>query len=129
VREIKFRAWDKKLKSMMEVRTWCLYEGTLHCIGKSNDGFLESSEEEHNYEIMQFTGLHDKNGKEIYEGDIVKVKFSNSYETFEVVWQENKMRFGLRQRDHDEQDSWAFTPQNDFEIIGNIYEDPELLKN
>ena len=69
-------------------------------------------------ELMQFTGLLDKNGKEIYEGDILKYRGKLSFNDppFVVEWQNDDAR-------------WTeFYPSNNFEVIGNIYENPELLK-
>jgi hypothetical protein len=65
---------------------------------------------------MQFTGLHDKNGKEIYEGDIVK---SGNFTDSVIYW---RCGFGTGE-------GQDFTPldQNVIEVIGNIYENPELL--
>ena len=68
VREIKFRAWDKENKVMIYPKG-ILFDGR---VVNFNCGILEPFEE---YELMQFTGLYDKNGKEIYEGDIIKYSF------------------------------------------------------
>lgn len=68
-----------------------------------------------NYVVMQFTGLHDKNGKEIYEGDIIKW----GVHVGAVKWINSCIVFG---------DGFGLFPCNlTSEIIGNIYENPELL--
>jgi hypothetical protein len=82
-----------------------------------------------NYEdcpLMQFTGLKDRTGKEIYEGDIV---------TADRIFGEESLRKERTQRQAVSQNECGFAPFNSFtssfekaEVIGNIYENPELLK-
>lgn len=111
MREIKFRAWDKLYK---EMKDWdeLRYE---------ENGYTFSHPD---YEIMQYTGLKDKNGKEIYEGDIID-KMIVTYSG------DNKESLGMNvgwylQRDDFE--SWTELNSNDFNVvIGNIYENPKLL--
>lgn len=115
-REIKFRAWNKENKIMHQpcsmVSNW-----------DSKTMSYQTETPVCNY--MQFTGLHDKNGKEIYEGDIIQ-RYQD--EIFEVRWEELQSGFGvyigvLKPRSH-WRELYKFL---DFEIIGNIYENPELL--
>jgi len=98
MREIKFRIWDKKTKQIFEVGLWNISE------------YVFSS----TYILMQYTGLKDVHGKEIYEGDIVIEGYKGKYGTYEVKW--NVKGFNLGSEDGDE-----------YEVIGNIYENPELL--
>ncbi len=74
--------------------------------------------------VQQFTGLSDKNGKEIYEGDILNVYDFNGkiHFTDEVIWGISEFSF---KNDHRSLSTWALK----FEIIGNIYENPELIKS
>ncbi len=79
--------------------------------------------------LLQFTGLHDKNGREIFEGDIIRgrTEYSNDdgstafeeIETGKVVWLEREARFACRVSDF-------YNNPSAVEIIGNIYENPEL---
>lgn len=83
------------------------------------------------YQIMQFTGLLDKNGKEIYEGDIVKFvnpqKIRKKYRPQEVFWFEDKLTWRLR--DIEGRISGIATENGLLhKVIGNIYENPELLQ-
>ena len=117
-RVIKFRAWSKKGQYMEQVRGyWWEEEGC-------NSENLEDGFRYDDYVLMQYTGLKDKNAKEVYEGDIVKFRAINpcsgkaSYEEIILVtWEDYNCGFNVF--------SDKFI---DWEIIGNIYENPELLK-
>lgn len=87
---------------------------------------VEYSPEE--FILMQYTGLKDKNGKEIYEGDIVRVRPSE-FDTELVLW---KMIFkhGMfiaQDPEDDFREWWPTDEHGDIEVAGNIYENPELL--
>ena len=79
MREIKFRMWHKNIKQMYDVGLINLQQGLIFM--KNYLGYTQSSFAIEEVELMQYTGLKDKNGKEIYEGDIL----SNGYEK-SIVW-------------------------------------------
>lgn len=143
MREIKFRVFSKKLNIMLTSKTIKQSsDGLVGIINKVMPGldckkgvFIPT--EDTDLEIMQYTGLKDKKGTEIYEGDIVAYLDSGepigySYERDEfmnygkVIWDEEFARFDITNRnDVDCEDVW----EKDFiEVIGNIYENPELLE-
>lgn len=108
MREIKFRAWDGK--KMDRVHTlWLQYV--------EKDWYIPGDKK---YEaIMQYTGLKDKNGKEIYEGDILKFNTKGGNEmVYEVKWKGKGFKPTRMSEDN----------QEEIEIIGNIYENKELLE-
>jgi uncharacterized phage protein (TIGR01671 family) len=117
-REIKFQVWDQDAKKM---RTWedinkVDQEGIL-C-------FLDMLEEDQ-YIPRQFTGLRDKNGKEIYEGDILETRDDDGWFHLRVIYDEECARY-LFVTDDD-----FYAPDeldlDEILVIGNIYENPELL--
>lgn len=118
----KFRAWDKIDKELYSVDEINFNRGEFESIG---DGitFLRGADK---VELMQSTGLKDKNGKEIFEGDIVLV-LDSPY----TVFYDNE-RGSYRLKPHD--DRWNvdymsnFSHGGNFEVFGNIYENPELLE-
>lgn len=118
---LKFRAWDKKHKEMFEVIK-IEYNPNIFYMAKEPAWIVIRGQNE--IELMQSTGLFDKNGKEIFEGDIVS-RFKNTGE--EVVWNSRKGWWAIQTRGE-----IGLTVLAQFievvEIIGNIYENKELLK-
>jgi uncharacterized phage protein (TIGR01671 family) len=116
MREIKFRCW---FRGEMIRNAMC-----------SHASFNDDGTIEHMGKLMQYTGLKDKNGKEIYEGDILKYKDGSDVATYKVFWDDRSARFtDTRIEDGDSQTAYdGFEFVNDCKVIGNIHEHPELLK-
>lgn len=141
-REIKFRAWDEQEKGMIAVTSLDLSGGQdefISCYGY----FIDDKEQVRtifhflNPPIMQFTGLKDKNGKEIYEGDILGDTScpDDQYILGKVAYCETPDciyagQFMLQDKDGYSTDWDGVEPEHwhIYEVIGNIYENPELLK-
>ena len=120
----KFRAWLKKEQKMdnyIDHISWL--EDELYCIG---DGitYMVSAED---LELMQSTGLVDKNGKEIFEGDIVKMsKDVYSEPTYYEVVRHRGGAYRLESKKHGCE---LWLRHADCEVVGNVYENPELLED
>jgi uncharacterized phage protein (TIGR01671 family) len=124
MREIKFRAWLTDQKRMLQTPDSLEFNG--HGLVAIYDGVKEQTFLQSEFELMQYTGLKDKNGKEIYEGDIINIMDINFPEdnlNYEVQW----TFFGYWPRHL--MDGIDITDGHiSIEVIGNIYENPELLK-
>ncbi|TFL15928.1 YopX family protein [Jannaschia formosa] len=133
-REIKFRAWDKADKMMyydiiygIEFEDGSKYD-FCNFIGEKDPS------DYHEWVSMQYTGIKDKNGREIYEGGVLHYGYYGKWDgvseepeedldrpmNFEVRWSEAVGGFVAN--------GYVRTSSNLGEVIGNIYEDPELLK-
>lgn len=144
-RELKFRAWTKNKIMQYNIVPfqWDYVINTMwhKCIESNGSGILGSGGTEAKFEvggfaireedIMQYTGLKDKNGKEIYEGDIIKLddpnwgyggmydKEHDGYLYREVAFEDGCFCF--------KNGSELYNVNGQSEVIGNIYENPELL--
>ena len=122
-REIKFRAWHKDLKKMFKIGQITLEKGTWNFEPNDRDFIGMSIPYQPSFVLMQYTGLKDKNGKEIYEGDIVK-----SYYYIDTPNGEQE-RFNQKVINYnDVLCEYKINAFENLEVIGNIYENPELLE-
>lgn len=127
MQKIKFRCWDKNKKQMRAVRDICFDQyGTIDVYCECDD---INEPAKGNDSLMQFTGLLDRNGKEIYEGDIVEWKYLQTWHKNEVRWVGGEFvvtTSGFKD-DLNEPQNLSLVSILNCEIIGNIYENPELL--
>ncbi len=113
-REIKFRAWNEVSEKMLN---WNEFLNTnmknIFLLPRKSTGLI----------LMQYTGLHDKNGKEIYENDIVYI--AGEDENAIIEWDEETARFIIHY------DGWIADFDNyygyELEVIGNVYDNKNLL--
>ncbi len=127
MRTIKFRAWTGS-KMVYNTELFDYYaewgSGSLQAREMFPDAGIN---EYQTYPLMQYTGLTDKNGKEIYEGDVLTAKYAGSSQPAyknQVVWDGAEYGFSFA-------NAFANAPLwtwEDIEVIGNVFENPELLK-
>ena len=128
-REIKFRVWDHNTDTMMIPDNFEFYDGKIGWIDAGQEAGPESGNDGYpdQFEIMQYTGLHDKNGREIYEGDIVDIGLENQDGKLvlaPVIYWEYIAGYVL---DNGGNGIWQRLTK-DCKVIGNIYENPDLLE-
>lgn len=148
-REIKFRAWMPNLKSMYQGHSVSIsIGGAVHYLHTSGEWECDIDENTGdragNVVLMQYTGLKDKNGKEIYEGDIIPMKIGVQEYAYWQVDDPNASLNGFISWDIYQLCWHILFPQNKYglvsarfgyggfpeiEVIGNIYEYKELISN
>lgn len=120
----KFRVWLPDFNQMLRVKALVFEKDKTRCVcGYSFDFYLEDE----NATIMQSTGLVDKNGKEIFEGDIVKMaKDVYSDPTYYEVIRHSGGAYRLESKQHGCE---LWLRHTDCEVVGNVYENRELLED
>jgi len=141
MREFRFRAWDEQKKVMhydfefirsgIEGNDWILFKSDRQTLEQGQ--VLDNPYFAQQLKIMQFTGLVDKQGKEIFEGDIVDVGVSNilsgeRYLCFVDYIPANFIFRNLNKSLSTVSPLLSFNNSTMFKIVGNIYSNPELLK-
>ena len=119
---VRYRAWDKETKTMNGMAE----------IYRNRNQEIELHPRDENIILMQSTGLKDKNGREIFEGDILACKTDDEVINLNIFWDEEHALFMFESKKYNEQEPLAELVEDNtypFEIIGNIYENRELLED
>lgn len=130
---IKFRAWDKDHKYMEYTdRNLVVCFSDEGAEVRDHTTFSHSCISMEKFELMQSTGLKDKSGIEIYEGDIVEFKYPYDKRIKTkgiIVWNDNKACFGINMKETTEQyELYRITAENYLSVIGNVHQNLELLE-
>ena len=131
-RKIKYRAWLKEEKKMVNVETIDFTDKSMQYLEKNEiiDAYLLRRIIFDDVELMQYTGIKDKIGKEIYEGDIVLIRIDKTNILHKTVV---KFKHGAFIADIIGDNDYIYLfhfgfNKDDFEVVGNIYENHKLLE-
>lgn len=124
----RYRAWDKEFKEMVQVDALVFEEQIIKATYKNGNVVKEDLK---NYVLMQSTGLTDKNGKEIFEGDILSIETDEENVKVSVFWDSKHALFMFESKKYNEKEVLGELFEDNpypFKIIGNIHTNPELLE-
>lgn len=129
----KFRVWDKEQNRFHHSFSCDITASGTLVISQG----IESKKyivDDDNYVVQQCTGLKDKNGKLIYEGDIVQFYDDEFLQTMKIIWDNDELDFkaiGLKKSVECYEEDFSYLgyikKEDSLEVIGNIYENPELI--
>ena len=138
-RKIQFRAWDKKNKKMYKRAGISPHNDLQYAVKQEGGGSRYFNFDDLHIEqdsiyypddiiLMQYTGLKDKNGEEVYEGDVLK--WDDTEETGYVEYMEETTEYVVDEWKEGNKRSkgHSLSSVDEVEIIGNIYQNPELIK-
>ena len=124
MREIKFRAWDRFKQRWSNYK---INDDTVYFMDKNTGVWYGSYNKRYkDFNLMQYTGLKDMRGKEIYEGDVLFESFGERY--YKVVFENGSFRAEFEGDFEEHSFDLIDIVAQGCKIVGNIYENPELLK-
>ena len=129
----KFKVWDKKTKSMWNIESWHVEDEYFDLI-EPNKSVADPNanrvwRKQNEVIPMQSTGLYDRHGVEIFQGDVVKIVYDGEPFTGVVVYDLGEAEFKATNGHEDYGNNFQYlTVGESIEVIGNIYENPELLE-
>ena len=124
MREIKFRAWDRFKQRWSNYK---INDDTVYFMDKNTGVWYGSYNKRYkDFNLMQYTGLKDKNNKEIYEGDILSD--GNNKKLYKVIFENGSFRAEFEGDFEEYSFDLIDVVAQGCEVVGNIYENPELIK-
>lgn len=134
-REIKFRAWDGKYIIVPDREEFLAFDGTPYTVASRRYNTPHTEiEPATNYILMQYSGISDKNGVDMCEGDLIKVTgfantggFTGEYLILPLVWDRENAKFDLQWPQEYASYQLCDLGKENCEVVGNIYENKSLL--
>lgn len=120
-REFEFRAWLTKYNKMVKIYSWNIWQEYFMCSEYDSEFYLDETP------IMQYTGLKDKNNKEIYDGDILSD--GNVKNLYKVIFENGSFRTEYNGDFEEYSFDLIDVVAQGCEVVGNIYENPELMED